>query len=85
MNKETATAASPGAAMVETDAANFQAVIRSAASAASPKTNQGNQDPGERPEAVVRQPSRRPGATMGFGSLDLVFGGAARTADLITA
>ena len=47
--------------------------------------NQGNQDPGERPEAVVRQPSRRPGAPLGLASLDLVFGEAALAADLITA
>ena len=49
------------------------------------RPNQGKQDPGERPEAVVRQPSRRPGAPLGLASLDLVFGEAALAADLITA
>ena len=54
---------------------------------ATPKLtpNQRNQDPGERSEAVVRQPSRRPGAPLGLASLDLVFGGTALAADLITA
>ena len=47
--------------------------------------NQGNQDPGERPEAIADQPGRRPGAPLGLGFLDLAFGEAALVADLITA
>ena len=47
--------------------------------------NQGKQDPGERPDAVIRQPGRRPGAPLGLGFHDLAFGEAALAADLITA
>ena len=49
------------------------------------RPNQGNQDPGERPEAVIRQPGGRPGAPLGLGFLDLAFGEAELAADLITA
>ena len=49
------------------------------------RPNQGNQDPGERPEAVIRQPGRCPGASLGLGFLDLGFWEAALAADLITA
>ena len=57
------------------DDVKFQAVIKLAASAAHEAQN-----PGERPEAVVRQPGRRPGAPLDFGVLEAV-----PAADLITA
>ena len=59
----------------------FQAVIKSAASAASPKKNPGIQ--GSLAVSVARQPSRRPLAPL--DSWSLVFGKAALAADLITA
>ena len=77
-NKSAASAAS-------LDSVKFQAVIKSAASAASQRPNQGNQDPGEHPEAVIRQPGRCAGAPLGLVFLDLAFGEAALAADLMTA
>ena len=59
---------------------NFQAVIKSAASAASLKTKI---QEGSLAVSVARQPSRRPLAPL--DSWILVFGEAALAADLITA
>ena len=92
-NKSAASAASR-------DYEKFQAVIKSAASAASPRPNQeiksGNPRSGERPEPSPesdpspgrpRRPTepRRPGAPLELPSLDFAFGEAAPAADLITA
>ena len=49
------------------------------------RPNEGNRDPGERPEAVTCHPGHRKGAPLDLGSLDLKFGEAAGAADLITA
>ena len=47
---------------------NFQAVIKSAASAASRETkNQGPRSRGAQPSPVVRMPSRRPWAPLDLG------------------
>ena len=60
----------------------FQAVIKLAASAASPKTKSRE----TRPRATPRRADGGAwGASLGLGSLDLVFGEAALAADLITA
>ena len=78
VNQSPASAASP-------DYVKFQAVMKSAASANSPKTNRGNHDPGER-LGDGSAGGRRPwGAPLDLGSFDLVFGEAALAADLITA
>ena len=63
---------------------NFQAVIKSAASAIPPKNK--SREPRPRAPGHGSAGGRRPrGAPLGLGSLDLVFGEAALTADLITA
>ena len=64
----------------------MEAVIKSAASAASSKTKSRGRRPREVPRlAAVHLPSRRPGASLDLGPLDLVFLEAALAADLITA
>ena len=56
------------------DSVKFQAVIKSAASAASRKTkNQGPRSRGAQPSPVVRLPSRRPWTPL-HGSWSLIFG-----------
>ena len=64
----------------------MEAVIKSAASAASRKTESREPRSREAPRpAAVRLPSRRPGASLDLGPLDLVFLEAALADDLITA
>ena len=63
----------------------FQAVIKSAASAASPKTNSRDQAPGGRRTAAQLADDGGRGAPLDLGPLDLVFGEAALAPDLITA
>ena len=65
---------------------NFQAVIKMAASAASrkPKSRGPRSREAPRPAAVCLL-SRRPGAFLDFGPLDLESGESALAADLITA
>ena len=64
---------------------NFRAVISRLLLRPPRRPNQGNQDPGERPEAVARQPIPCPGAPLGLGSLDLLFEEAALATHLIAA
>ena len=64
----------------------MEAVIKSAASAASRKTKSREQRSREAPRpAAVRLPSRRPGASLDLGPEDVVFLEAALAAGLITA
>ena len=89
MNKSAASAASP-------DYVKFQAVIKLAASAASPKAKSREGSSRGAPRFVVpsdllsgrpRRPTvpRRPGAPLEFACLDFAFGEAVLAADLITA
>ena len=65
---------------------DLEAVIKSAASAASKKTKpRGPRCREALLPAAGRLPSRRPGASLDLGPLDLVFLEAALAADLITA
>ena len=84
------------ASAVSMDYVNFQAVIRLAASAASPKAKSREGRSRGAPRSVVRtDPSssrprhptvpRLPGAPLELPSLDFAFGEAALAADLITA
>ena len=78
MNKSAASAAFP-------DYMKFQAVIKSAASAASRTPKSRDQAPGERPEHRRLQTEPPSGAPPEVGPLDLVFRDAALAANLITA
>ena len=78
MNKSAASAAS-------LDYVKFQAVIKSAASAASPKAKSRKPRPRGAPGNGSAGGQQHWGAPPGLGFLDLVFGEAALAADLIKA
>ena len=83
MIKLAASAASPEG--LQAGELDFQAVIKSAASAASPKTESRGPSSRGAPDGGSAGGRRPRGAPLELGPLDLVFGEAALAADLITA